>query len=222
MARSKRPLCAISGRSAQVASIIAIDASALPPALGPSNRSPVALVVGLAVLISSIRLLVGGATLPGPLSLPVDLPGVAVNQAAAVVAPGREAVQGTGNSGFLLTAIDSTAADHRVGSAMTNDHLAAEPAAHFTTSAQSRRQTNRAPADPATELARGMRAESAHLATVETRQHDPRASLIRTAAWNRERGPSCEAANCSDNRALHSGVVAGAATWPAVMKPSPR
>jgi hypothetical protein len=166
-----------------------IDASAPPPAPGPSSRSPVALVVVLAVLISSISLLIGGATLPDPPSLPVDIPDVAVNRvAAAPVAPSRDAVRGTGDPRFPFTITDSTAAHHRVDLAISHVHLAAEPAAHFTTSAETRRQTYRAPADPATELARGTRSESAHLATIETRRNDPRALLLRTAAWSRERG----------------------------------
>jgi hypothetical protein len=164
--------------------------SALPPALDPSSCSLVALVVGLAVLISSINLFLGGATLPNPLSLPGDIPSVVVNRvAAASVVPGRDAVQVTGDLRFLFTASDSTAADRGVGLVtITHEHLGAEPAARFATNAASRRQTNRTAAGLATELARGTRAESAHLASIETRWDDPRALLLRTAAWCRERG----------------------------------
>jgi hypothetical protein len=162
--------------------------SALPPALGPSSSSLVALVVGLAILIRSVSLLVGGATLPDPLSPPVDFPGVVVNRvAAAPVGPDQDAVQGTGELRFLFTASDS-ATDHGVGPAMIREHLGAEPAARFSTSANSRTEINRIAAGPASELARGTRAESAHLATIETRRDDPRALLLRTAAWSRERG----------------------------------
>ena len=169
----------------------AMNASALPPAIGPSNCSLAAFVVGLAVLISSVSLLIGGATLPDPLSLLLDIPGVAVNRvAAAPVVSSQDALQGAGNPRFFFTIIDSTAADHRERPAMTHDHLGAEPAARFSPSADNRRQTNRAPAGPAAELARGTRAESAHLATIETRRDDPRALLLRTAAWSRERGPT--------------------------------
>jgi hypothetical protein len=167
----------------------ASHASALPPALDPSRRSPVGLVVFLVVLISSVSLLVGGATLPNPLSLLVDIPGVAVNRvAAAPVVPGRNTAKGTGDLRFHFTAIDSVAVDHGVASTMSHDHLGAAPSARFSTSADSRKQTNRASAGLATELARGTRAESAHLATIETRRDDPRALLLRTAAWSRERG----------------------------------
>jgi hypothetical protein len=167
----------------------AIDASALPPALGASRSSPVAFVVGLGVLISTVGLLVGGATLPDPLSLLVDIPGVPVNRVAAAPAnSGQDTVKGTGDPLFLYTAIDSIAADRGVGPAMTHGHLGAEPVARSSTSADSRRQTRRAPADLATEVARGMRAESAHLATIETRRDDPRVLLLRTAAWSREHG----------------------------------
>jgi hypothetical protein len=191
MARIKRHFCVLSGRSAQVASITAIDASAPPPAPGPSSRSPVALVVGPAVLISSVNLLVGGATLPDPVSLSMGIPNVAVNRvAAAPVVPVRDAAPGTGHPRFLYTAISSTASDHGVGPAMTHERVAKEPTARFAASANGQRHTNRAPADPATELARGTRAESAHLATIETRRDDPRALLLRTAAWSRERGRS--------------------------------
>ena len=156
----------------------AITDSALPPALGPSSYSLVALVVGLVALISSVSLLVDGAMLPDQLSLPVDIPGVVVNRvAAAPIVPGQDAVQGTRDLGFLLAVSDSTAADHR-----------AEPGERVSTSADSRRQTNRTVARLATELVRGTRAESAHLATIETRWDDPRALLLRTATWSRERG----------------------------------
>jgi hypothetical protein len=163
--------------------------SALPPALGPSSSSLVALVVGLAILIRSVSLLVGGATLPHPLSLRVDFPGLVVNRvAAAPIVPGRDAVQGTGDLRFLFTASDSTP-DRGASLAMTtNEHLGAKPAARFSTSADSRTETNRIAAGPASGLARGTRAESAHLATIETRWDDPRALLLRTAAWSRERG----------------------------------
>ena len=57
------------GRGAQTASTAAIDDSAEPTACNPSS-SLVALVVGLAALISSIGLLLGGAMLLDPLSLP--------------------------------------------------------------------------------------------------------------------------------------------------------
>jgi hypothetical protein len=135
--------------------------SALPPALGPSSCSLVALVVGLAILIRSVSLLVGGATLPDPLSLPVDFPGVVVNRvAAAPVGPDQDAVQGTGELRFLFTASDSTAADRGVGPAMIREHLGAEPAARFATNAASRRQTNRTAAGLATELTRGTRGVS--------------------------------------------------------------
>jgi hypothetical protein len=158
MARIKCPPCLLSGRSAQVASITVIDASTPSPAPGSSSRSPVALVVGLAVLISSVNLLVGGATLPDPLSLSVDIPGVAVNRvAAAPIVPGRDVAPGMGDQRFLFTAISSTAADHGVGPAITNERLATEPTARFAASAGGQRQTNRAPANPATELARGTR-----------------------------------------------------------------
>ena len=134
-------------------------------------------------------MLVGGATLPDPLSLPVAIPGVGVNRvAAAPVVPGRDAVQGTGDLRLLFTASDSTAADHGVRPALTHEHHGAEPAARFSASADRRRQANRTAAVPAIELARGTRAESAHLATIEARWDDPRALLLRTAAWSRERG----------------------------------
>lgn len=164
--------------------------SALPPALGPSSCSLVALVVGLAILIRSASLLVDGATPPDLISLPRDIPGVVVNRvAAASVVPGRDAVQVTGDLRFLFTASDSTAADRGVDLVTTtHEHLGAEPAARFATNAASRRQTNRTAAGLATELARGTRAESAHLASIETRWDDPRALLLRTAAWCRERG----------------------------------
>jgi hypothetical protein len=167
----------------------AMSAIALPPALARSNCSPAALVVSLTVLISSVSLLVGGATLPDPLWLSLDIPGVAVNRfAAAPVVSSQDAPRRTGDPRFLFMAIDSIAPDHGGGPAIAHDHLGAEPAARLSTSADNRRQTNRAPADPATELARGTRAESAHLATIEARQDDPRALLLRTAAWSRERG----------------------------------
>jgi hypothetical protein len=161
----------------------ASHASAVPPALGLCSRSLVTLVGGLAVLLSSVNVLLGGATLPE------DIPGVAVNRvAAASVAPSQDTAQDTGNPRFLFTASDSSAVDHGGGPALTHDHLGAAPAARFSTNADSRRQTNRAPADLATELARGTRAESAHLATIETRWDDPRVLLLRTATWSRERG----------------------------------
>jgi hypothetical protein len=164
-----------------------INASALPTALGPSRCSLAALGVGLAVLISSVNLLIGGATLPDPLSLSADIPGAAVNRiAAAPVVSRQDALQGTGDPRFFFTT-DSTA-NHAARPAITHDHLGAEPAARFSTSADNRRQINRAPASLATELARGTRAESVHLATIETRRDDPRALLLRIAAWNRERG----------------------------------
>ena len=124
-----------------------------------------------------------------PAIVPVDIPGVAVNRvAAASVDLGQDAVQGSYDPCFLFTACDPIAADHRGGLAITNDHLGADPAVRFTTSVDSRRQTNRTPADPVTERARGTRAESALLAIIETRRDDPRALLLRTAAWSRERG----------------------------------
>jgi hypothetical protein len=176
-------------RDAPVASMTAIDASAPPPALGPSRCSPVALVVGLIVLVSTISLLVGSATLPDLLLPLVDVPGVAVNRVtAAPVVLSRDGVKGTGDPRFLFTAIDSIAADLRVGPAMTHRHLGAEPIARLSTSADSRKQTNGTPASSVAELARGTRAESALLATIETRRDDPRVLLLRTAAWSRERG----------------------------------
>ena len=178
-------------RDGLVASMTAIDASAPPPALGPSRCSPVALVVGLVVLVSTISLLVGGATLPDLLLPLIDVPGVAMNRvAAAPVVQSRDGVKGAGDPRFLVTAIDSIAADHRAGPAMTRRHLGADPIARFSTSADSRKQTKPAPADSAPELARGTRAESALLATIETRRDDPRVLLLRTAAWSRERGPT--------------------------------
>ena len=184
-----RPRRALHRRGAQVGSLAASHGSALPPALTARSRSLVALIVGLVVVISSVSLLVGGATLPDPLSLPVDIPGVAVNRvAAASVDLGQDAVQGSYDPCFLFTACDPIAADHRGGLAITNDHLGTDPAVRFTTSVDSRRQTNWTPADPVTERARGTRAESALLAIIETRRDDPRALLLRTAAWSRERG----------------------------------
>jgi hypothetical protein len=167
----------------------AITDSALPPALGPSSYSLVVLIVGLVALISSVSLLVDGAMLPDPLSLPMDIPGVVVNRvAAAPVVPGRDAVQGTGVLRFHVTANESTVADRGASLAMTHEHLGAVPAARVSTGADGRKQTNRTTADPAAELARGTRAESAQLATIETRWDDPRALLLRTAAWSRDRG----------------------------------
>jgi hypothetical protein len=185
MARIERPPRALRGRGAQVASMTASHTSAVPPALGPCSRSLVALVGGLAVLLSSVNVLLGGATLP------VDIPGVAVNRvAAASVAPIQDTAQDTGNPRFLFTAIDSIVVDHGGGPVLSHDHLGAAPSARFSPNAESRRQTNRTAAGLATELARGTRAESAHLATIETRRDDPRALLLRTAAWSRERGRS--------------------------------
>jgi hypothetical protein len=166
-----------------------IDASALPTALARSNCSLAALVVCLIVLISSVSLLVGGATLLDPPSLSLDIPGVAMNRvAAAPVVSSQDAPRRTGDPRFFFTTIDSTAPVHGIGPAMVHDHLGVEPAARLSTSTDNRRQTNRAPADPATELTRGTRAESAQLATIEARRDDPRALLLRTAAWSRERG----------------------------------
>ena len=161
----------------------ASHASAVPQALGPCSRSLVALVSGLAVLLSSVNVLLGGATLP------VDVPGAGVNRvAAASVAPNQDTAQGAGNPRFLFTASDSIAVDRGGGPALTHDHLGAAPAARFSTNADSRMQTNPTAAGLAIELARGTRAESAHLATIESRWDDPRALLLRTAAWSRERG----------------------------------
>ena len=101
-----------------------IDASPLPTALARSNCSLAALVVSLTVLISSVGLLNGDATLPDPLPIPANFPGVAVNRAAA--APGvsnQDAPQRTGEPRFHFTAIDSTAADHGVSPAVAHDHL---------------------------------------------------------------------------------------------------
>jgi hypothetical protein len=160
----------------------ASHASAVPPALGPTSRSLVALVGGLAVLLSSVNVLLGG-------TLPVDNPGLAMNRvAAASVAPSQDAAQDTGNPRFLFTAVDSIAVAHGGGSTLTHDHLGVAPSARFSTNADSRRQTNQTAAGLATELARGARAESAHLATVGIRWDDPRLLLLRTAAWSRERG----------------------------------
>jgi hypothetical protein len=170
----------------RIQSLKTIDASALTTALASSSRSPVAFVAGLAICISSVGLLCSGATLPDPLS---HFPGVAANRVAvAPFIPSPDAVEGTGDPGFLFIAIDSTAANQGVGSAIAHDHPGAEPPALLTLSADNRRRTNWAIAGLATELGRGKRAESAHLATIETRRNDARALLLRTAAWNRERG----------------------------------
>jgi hypothetical protein len=169
----------------------AMDASALPPALDPSRCSLAAIVVGLACFISSVILLIVGAALPGPLSLPLAIPGAVVNRvAAAPVVSSQDTLQSAGDPHVFFPAIDFKAADHGGGTAMTHDHLGAEPAARLSTSADNPSQTHRAATILAAELARGTRAESAHLATIEIRRDDPRALLLRTAAWNRERGRS--------------------------------
>jgi hypothetical protein len=51
-----------------------------------------------------------------------------------------------------------------------------------------RKRSAVAPSDLEMQLARGTRAESAQLATIETRRNDPRVLLLRTAAWSHERG----------------------------------
>ncbi len=167
----------------------AISALALPPTLGPRNRSLAALVGGLAVLISSVSLHIGGPTLTDPQSLPVIISCAAVNRAgAASMISSQDALQGTGDPRFLFTTLDSSAADHGSSPAMPRELLRTEPSAHFTASTDNQKQTNRAHVGPAAELARGTRAESASFATIETRRDDPRALLLRIAAWSRERG----------------------------------
>jgi hypothetical protein len=176
------------GRGAQAASTAAIDDSAEPTARCPSC-SPVALVVSLAALISSIGLLLGGAMLLGPLSLPEEVPGVAVNQvAAASVDPGQNAAQATGDRHFPFTASDPITTDHRAGSVVTHDHLGAEPTSLVLPGSNGRRRFRPATGDLPTQLARGTRSESVHLAGIEARRDDPRAMLLRTAVWSRERG----------------------------------
>jgi hypothetical protein len=176
------------GRGAQAASTAAIDDSAEPTARNLSS-SPGALVVGLAAFVSSIGLLLGGAMPLDPLSLPGGIPGVAVNHvAAASVDPGQNAAQATGDLHVPFTASDPITTDHRAGSVVTHDHFGAESTGPVLPGSIDQRRSSPASGDLPTQLARGTRSESVLLAGIEARRDDPRAMLLRTAVWSRERG----------------------------------
>ena len=160
-----------------------------------------ALVVGLAMLLLSVQVLLLGTGGQDPLATLLNGPAARAAWATAAPFDGRRVAAPAARSPRVhIAAGDPLAADHRSGSGTTPDAVAANPIGPMLPEHDGRRRPSGAFGDLVTALERGTCAESAHLATIETRRDDPRLELLRTALWSRERRPT--------------GVRTDALVWP--------
>jgi len=139
------------------------------PANSPdlSSRSSARLVAGLATFVIGVAALLGSALQPDVESLPVVAPAeAAIQTAAAPSAAGHDADQLPQPPGRLIAAFDRPRADRRLPVPTTPVQSGTEPE---------------------TALARGTRAESAHLATIPVQPDgwDVRWGIIAMAAAQR-------------------------------------
>ena len=173
----------------------AIDASAPVTALDPNSRYPVMLVVGLVAFIFGFTVLVAGAVLPDLTSHPVTVLATAANQAAtAPIAVRQDIARVPENPHLLPASRDSGSTARRTGPIMTQDHRNAEQIAPVRSGHDIRGRSPRPSPCLETDLERGTRAESAHLATIPL-QRDPREALLVLAAAQHG-GPGSWSGSC--------------------------
>jgi hypothetical protein len=173
----------------------AIRASTPATALDPYSRSPVAFVLGLVAFISGFTVIVAGAVLPDLTSHPVAVLATAANQAAAAPIAVRQDVARVPEDPHLLPASsDPSSTTRRSGLITTQDHRNAEQIAPVRPGPDIRGQSPRLSPCLKSNLERGTRAESAHLATIPLRR-DPREALI-TLAAEQHGGPGPWSGSC--------------------------
>jgi hypothetical protein len=164
-------------------------------ALDPYSRSPVAFVLGLVAFISGFTVIVAGAVLPDLTSHPFAVLTTAANQAAtASIAVRQDAVRVTEDPHLLPASSDLGSAARQAGPIRTQTHRNAEQIAPVRLGLDIRGGVSRPSPCLKSDLERGTRAESAHLATIPL-QRDPREALI-TLAAEQHGGPGSWSGSC--------------------------
>ena len=153
-----------------------------------SSRTPMALVMSLAILIIGFSVLFGTEVWDLAAHPRADPAAGATRAVAILLASGYDAGRATGPSHLRSTAGDSLPANHRSESVAAHDAIGVAQGRPVRPGADSRRWAWAVTAALEMELARGTRAESTQLATIAMRRDDPRMVLLRTAVWSRERG----------------------------------
>jgi hypothetical protein len=160
----------------------ATRASAQPTRLDRNSRSLAAFVLGLVAFISGFTMLFIGAAPPDLQSHPIAVLAAAANRMdpAPAFKP-LDAARAAGGPRLLTASSEPRSAVRSGGATMTHDVLAAGQISAVHPDLDIRGQSPRLSPCLKTDLERGTRAESSHLATLPLRR-DPREALITLAA----------------------------------------
>ncbi len=147
--------------------------------MSPIQRSRPALSVFAAVL---------GVALCAAVAVNAEDEGPAAAQVRA--AEEQAPTRASGPPRLRSTAGDAPPAARRSGSVTAHEAVGGDPIGRVRPGSDGPTWSRAVAGDLAMELARGTRAESAHLATIGARADDPRLALLRLAVWSRERRPT--------------------------------